>query len=393
MRNHQTCQSCESSRLEVFYEVEGVPSNSCLLMDSSEEAIEHPRGNIALAFCRDCGFIFNTAFDPVLTKYSSRYEETQAYSPTFNRFHRKLAEDLIERYDLRHKRMIEIGCGKGEFLTLLCELGENSGVGFDPGYKPERNRSTVAEQITFIQDFYSERYAEYRGDFVCCKMTLEHIPNVSEFVKMIRRSIGDAPSTVIFFQVPEARAILSGFRFWDIYYEHCSYFSPQSLRHLFASSGFHVVDVATDYGDQYLMIEARPAASEAPAPPIGSEQLEDLYKQVVRFRNKCQRRICHWQERLRSCAQEGKRIVLWGSSSKGVSFLTTLGIDREVDNVVDINPYRQGKFMPGSGHKIVAPEFLKTYRPDLVVVMNPIYRDEIREMLDGMELSSRLETV
>ena len=127
MRHDQTCQSCASSRLEIFYEVEGVPSASCLLMDSYEDAVEHPKGDIALAFCQDCGFIFNVAFDPILTEYSSRYEETQAYSPTFNRFHRALAEDLIARHNLRHKRLTEIGCGKGEFLTLLCELGENSG--------------------------------------------------------------------------------------------------------------------------------------------------------------------------------------------------------------------------------------------------------------------------
>lgn len=393
MQNNQACQSCASSRLEIFYEVKGVPSNSCLLMESYEDAIEYPKGDIALAFCQDCGFIFNAAFDPILTEYSSRYEETQAYSPTFNRFHRALAEDLIERYDLRHKRLTEIGCGKGEFLTLLCELGENSGVGFDPSYKPERNRSTAAEHITFIQDFYSERYAKYCGDFVCCKMTLEHIPNVSEFVKMIRQSIGDKPSTIIFFQVPEAGAILREFRFWDIYYEHCSYFTSESLRQLFTSSAFCVLDVATDYGNQYLSIEARPAAFEETAPSTRTEQIEELHKRVMDFRSKCQGRIRYWRERLRSCAQGGKRVVLWGSSSKGVSFLTTLGIKREIDYVVDINPYRQGKFMPGSGHKIVAPEYLKSCCPDLVVLLNPIYRDEIQEMLDGMALFPDLETV
>lgn len=362
-------------------------------MDSYEEAVAHPTGDIVLAFCQDCGLIFNVAFDPSLTEYSSRYEETQAYSPTFNRYHHALAAGLIERHDLRHKQLTEIGCGKGEFLTLLCELGDNSGVGFDPGYIPERNRGTATEKITFIQDLFSESYAEYCGDFICCKMTLEHIAKVSEFMNMIRRSIGEAPSTVIFFQVPEAGEILKEIRFWDIYYEHCSYFSEESLRRLFTSSAFSVLRVAKSYGDQYLSIEARPAASEDPAATRGSEQIEELHECVLNFQRKAQERIHHWRSRLRLYSQEGKRTVLWGSTSKGVSFLTTLGIKEEVDSVIDINPYRQGKYMPGSGHRIVAPDSLKSCPPDLVVLMNPVYRNEIQEMLSHMSISAEVETV
>jgi hypothetical protein len=87
----------------------------------------------------------------------------------------------------------------------------------------------------------------------------------------------------------------------------------------------------------------------------------------------------------------GRRVVVWGSSSKGVSFLTTLGLGDEVGYVVDINPYRQGKFMPGTGHEIVAPQRMATYRPDVVLVMNPIYTDEIGASL--RELGVRAELV
>jgi SAM-dependent methyltransferase len=362
-------------------------------MDSYEEAVKHPKGDIDLAFCRDCGFIFNVAFDSTLTEYSSRYEETQAYSPTFNRFHLRLAESLVERYDLRHKRITEIGCGKGAFLALLCDLGENSGVGFDPAYKAGRNGSTVPEGITFIQDLYSEKYAQYCGDLICCKMTLEHIPNASAFVKMIRRSIGDVPSTVVFFQVPEAGEIFGEARFWDIYYEHCSYFTEESLRQLFTHSSFSVLQVATQYDNQYLSIEARPGEQQDISSSANALQIGDLHKRVLSFQSKSHQQISYWQERLQSYARNGKRIVLWGSGSKGVSFLTTLGVEREVDCVVDINPFRQGKFMPGSGHKIVGPDELKHRRPDLIVILNPIYRSEIQDMLTSLSISAELETL
>jgi len=92
-------------------------------------------------------------------------------------------------------------------------------------------------------------------------------------------------------------------------------------------------------------------------------------------------------------AAAGQRTVLWGSGSKGVSFLTTVGVTDEIASVVDINPYRQGKFMPGTGHEIVGPRFLESLRPDNVIIMNPIYRNEISEDLKKMSLSPNIMTV
>jgi hypothetical protein len=89
----------------------------------------------------------------------------------------------------------------------------------------------------------------------------------------------------------------------------------------------------------------------------------------------------------------GQRTVLWGSGSKGVSFLTTVGVTDEIVGAVDINPYRQGKFMPGTGHEIVAPGTLEWLKPDNVIIMNPIYRKEIGEQLASMSLSPNVMTV
>ena len=89
----------------------------------------------------------------------------------------------------------------------------------------------------------------------------------------------------------------------------------------------------------------------------------------------------------------GQRTVLWGSGSKAVAFLTTLGVHDEVEHVVDINPYRVGKFLPGTGQKIVAPAFLRDYRPDNVIIMNPIYRDEVERELARQRCEPRVYTI
>jgi len=387
-----TCPSCESGKMEVFYEAASAPSNSCILLDSQEEAENYPRGKIRLGFCSDCGFISNVSFDQKLTEYSGRYEETQGFSGTFNTFHKALAQRLIDHYDLHEKEVIEIGCGKGEFLLLLCEMGNNSGTGFDPGFVAERINSPAAERINFVKDYYSEKYASYQGDFLCCKMTLEHIHSTAEFIKTVRRSIGDRLDTIVFFQIPNATRILKDCSFEDIYYEHCSYFTPGSLAKLFRRCGFEVMDLATEYDDQYLTIEARPSNHET-GQEAALEQENDLdaIKQYVKeFPEKFAQKRELWEKRLDEYRGLGKKVVLWGSGSKGVSFLTTLKVPEELEYVVDINPYRKGCFMSGTGQKIVGPEFLKDYQPDVVIVMNEIYCDEIGDSLREIGLEPQI---
>jgi len=232
------CKSCGSREMEVFYELRSVPVHSVLLMPTRDKALNYPKGDVLLGFCQNCAFISNVAFDESMLEYSSAYEETQGFSPTFNIFHKKLAKYLIDRYDLHRRDIIEIGCGKGEFLNLLCELGDNQGFGFDPAYVSERNSSPAKNQITFIKDFYSEKYAHFKSDLICCKMTLEHIPDTCSFLNMIRHTLSDHTDTIVFFQVPDVMRILRDLAFWDIYYEHCSYFSSGSLARLFRKCGF-----------------------------------------------------------------------------------------------------------------------------------------------------------
>ncbi|MGH7495309.1 MAG: methyltransferase domain-containing protein [bacterium] len=387
------CPSCGTAGMSPFYTVKGVPVHSVLLMRTREIAMNYPKGDLILGFCPQCAFISNLAFDPGRHEYSSNYEETQGFSPTFNAFHRQLAAHLIERYELHDKTVIEIGCGKGEFLSLLCELGGNRGVGFDPAYVSERNPSTANDGLTFIKDFYSEAYDASQGDLICCKMTLEHIQPVAEFVRTVRRTTGNRRETIVFFQVPNISCILRDLAFWDLYYEHCSYFSPGSLARLMRNCGFEILDLWKNYNDQYVMIEARPHESK-PRPFLPQEDdLVELTRAVAHFAENHTNRLKAWKRDLQTLQREGRRVVLWGGGSKAVAFLTTLGIQEEIEYVVDINPYKRGTFMAGSGQRIVAPAFLRDYRPDTVIVMNPIYRNEIQQALNSMGLCPEVKTV
>ena len=362
------------------------------MLPTREQALAFPRGDIELAFCRTCGFIGNTRFDPGLHHYSPDYEETQGYSGRFMRFLDELCEDQIAKHDLRPGRVaLEIGCGKGEFLITLCERSGCDGIGIDPGYRAERTQSPAADRIRFITDFYGPRYAHLTADYVSCRHTLEHIGPVHEFMQLVRRTIGDRREVTVFFELPDMERVLSDCAFWDIYYEHCTYFTRGSLARLFRATGFDVTSLYKVYDDQYLVINARPAPGPTKASLPEEDDLEEIQHLVGQFSQRVERRVRELTESARAWQAQGKRVAIWGSGSKCVSLLSALGADGMPDAIVDVNPHKYGKFLAGSGIRDLARRpSLEALRPDVVVIMNSIYTEEIRADLAARGLHPEL---
>lgn len=121
--------------------------------------------------------------------------------------------------------------------------------------------------------------------------------------------------------------------------------------------------------------------------------MDEIRSGVRSFVDATHAAIASWEDRLEEANAAGKKVVIWGASSKGVAFLTSLRNGDTVEYAVDINPYKQGRFMPGAGQEIVGPDFLEDYRPDLVIPMNPIYLEEIRSDLMGRGLTPELLAV
>lgn len=385
--NHTCCPSCNGHNVEVFFELDSTPINSCILLPSQDEARAYPRGQIRLGFCLDCGFIYNQMFKDQLPEYSTRYEETQSYSKTFNRYHTKLAQRLIEKYCLQHKHVVEIGCGKGEFLKMICEMGNNRGTGFDPGAAARRKQDEFPTEVTFIRDFFSQKYDDLDADIIICKMTLEHIYEVGHFVAQIRSAIGNRHGIPVFIQVPDASRILSDCAFEDIYYEHCSYFSEESLTALFKRNGFEIESMTKGFADQYLTIEVRSGQQKTHYVPTPGTDVSRLRGMVQTFPAQFKLKQSQWRECLYRLEEQRKKTVLWGAASKAVSLISTVKEAEHIAYGVDINPHKHGFFLPGNGLPIVEPDFLREYQPDQVIVMNSVYVAEIKKHIMEMGLN------
>jgi len=385
------CNCCGGTDVRVFYRIGNVPAHSCLMLSSREEALAFPRGDIELGFCGGCGFIGNTRFDPALERYSAAYEETQAFSPRFLRFLDEVWDDQIARFELGPgMTALEIGCGKGEYLVGLCERSGCGGIGVDPGYRPERTDSSATDRISFIRDFYGPKYSHLRADYVSCRHTLEHIAPVRDFVRLVRETIGDRRHVNVFFELPDMERVLQQGAFWDVYYEHCSYFTRGSLARLFRAAGFDVHRLYKAYDDQYLMLEAQPAGRPTDALLPQENDLATVTSLVTRFERQVGERLQSLADQLGRHRDRGHRLAIWGSGSKCVSLVGSLDLGSEAVTVVDINPHKHGKFLAGSGLEIVSPDALRELRPEVVLVMNAIYSDEIRHDLAARSLHPEL---
>ncbi len=390
MQGHHQCPSCNSENLLSFFKIPSVPVHSCLMHSTLEEALNFPTGDIELTFCEECGFISNQAYQKQHANYSPVYEDQQSYSPTFNQFSDQLVNQLIQKYDLHNKHIVEIGCGKADFLSALCERGNNQGIGIDPSCNQQRLSSTAKEKVTLINEYYSEQHANQIGDMIVCRHTLEHIDKVGDFVSIVRRSLNDHPNTIVFFELPETKRILTDCAFWDIYYEHCSYFTPGSLSRLFRRNKFSILDLSLEYDDQYLTIEATPTAENIDQEHPNEESITALKSIVTDFSERAQIQMSNWQQKLSEYKAKGLNIAIWGSGSKCLSFITSLKITDMIDTVTDINPHRHHKFIPGIGIEVMPPEYLRVHKPDVLIIMNAVYEQEIKKSLANMALSPKI---
>ena len=372
----------------VFYDGGSVPAHSCVLLDDATEAGGYPMGRMRLACCESCGFVQNVAFDPALIDYGQDCEESQAFSPAFNMFAETLAASLVAEHDLTDGTVLEVGCGKGDFLALLAKAGNVRGIGIDPGYRAGRQGD---RRLEFIVDVFDERYIHLTGDIVVTRHTLEHVPNVAAFTRLLIESAKATPGAPLFVEVPDAVRVLRDGAFWDVYHEHCSYFSLGSLARMMRRLGLGPTALEQAFEGQYLLATGIPGSD--PIVHDTEESVDEISELCTRFADRVRTVVADWRSRIGEAAAGGRRPVLWGGGSKAIAFVAALGLDDAIAGVVDINPHKQGKFLAGSGLEVVAPERLKEIDPGLVVVMNPIYVDEIKTMLSDLHLTPEVDAV
>jgi SAM-dependent methyltransferase len=378
------CPLCQSIDVSVFLERRGAPVTQNLIVRSREAARNGARGALEMTCCRRCGFVFNRAFDPAVVAYGAEYDNTQSHSPAFAKYMDELVDRLLASVDLRGRCVIEVGCGKGLFLRKLVERAGPStiGWGFDPSYVgPD---TELDGRLRFRRELYTPQSAAVRGDVVVSRHVIEHLQDPLSMLRLARTAMSDAPDARVFIETPTVEWILRNNVHWDLFYEHCSLFAPSTLSTALQLSGFQVESLAVTFGGQYMWAEATPTT--APKPTFTPGDIPDL---AQRFALAEHQWISDWSSRLHA---RTTKTAIWGAGAKGVTFANLVDPTATLlDCVVDLNPQKQGHFLPGTGHPIVGPAELAARGVANAILMNPNYRAENLALLASLQVSVELE--
>ena len=383
------CDVCSESTLEAFADLGDIPVLCGVHWADAEAAAASPVGRMTLGYCPSCAYVRNLAFDPAVMVYDTTMDTNLHHSAAFQAFSAELVKHLAGRYRLAGKRVLDVGCGQGEFLRELCHTSGSTGIGYDAMYAgPEGTDPSGAE---FHSGYAPRGSALPEFDMFTSRHWFEHIDDPYEFLADLREQAGDR-EVYGYIEVPDAVYDLSTAG-WEVIYPHVSYFDAYSLVRIVERAGWRVEDTGTLFGGMFRFIEVSanvdgPRMGEQPIP--GAAERERQLAAVGGFqeRNAAERK--RWRDRIGELVEQGAKPVLWGAGSRGVQFLTFADADKRLATVVDVNPRKWGRYLPVTAHRVESPSTLTSLKPEAVIITNPSYRVEIAEELRRLGVDAEL---
>lgn len=343
-----------SPRGRVLYRQHDFPIFQNRMYSTVAEAIACPRGDIELVEDDVSGLVHNAAFRPELMTYDRDYQNEQGTSPAF-RAHLEVVADVVV-HRLGRERIVEVGCGKGLFVQLLADRGVDV-TGFDPAY--EGNDPRIVARV-----FSPEERMHAHG--LVLRHVLEHIRDPVAFLQQLRDANGGGG--LLYVEVPCLDWILAHRAWFDVFYEHVNYFRLADFARMFGT----VVQAERLFGGQYLGVVVDLATLRTPRLDAnGRVSFPADFDRAVRS----------------TTTTTGERVAVWGGASKGVIFsLLRQRAGHPVDVVIDINPAKQGRYLPATGLRVQTPTEALASLPDgsTIHVMNSMYFDEIKKMSGGL---------
>ena len=352
------CPLCEGKTFNTICEFTDIPVFQNKVYLSEKEAKEADTGDVILMQCRVCGFVFNSEFNNEFMNYNSMYQNEQAHSEYFHSYLWEIVE-LLKSEGFLAGKIVEIGCGKGTFLELLLRAGIDA-IGFDPAYEGENSR--------IIKDYFNDSYKTIKADTIILRHTLEHVQEPLKFLHAIGKANGYRGR--IYIEVPCFDWIKRKNAFWDIYHEHCNYFTIETLKAMFTESSAGKL-----FGDQYLYLIAEFKDLKTCIEPGGHPDIpvDKLFVEEL--------------DRYKKFVLEKQDVMVWGAGAKGVTFVNLIDPYRLfIRGLVDINPKKQNRYVGRTAHKIYGLDVLRNGKVKSVIVMNENYLDEISDMLSNHEI-------
>jgi 2-polyprenyl-3-methyl-5-hydroxy-6-metoxy-1,4-benzoquinol methylase len=359
-------------------------------LDEHEIRVMEPFYPLRAMVCEQCFLVQLEEYESPAAIFSD-YAYFSSYSATWVDHCRRYADAAVERFGLDgSSKVVEVASNDGGLLERFVELGVPV-LGVEPAANVAQ--VAVAKGVPTAIEFFGratarELAAVSQADLLIGNNVLAHVPDLNDFVAGMKILL--KPGGTITMEFPHVLSLLEHNQFDTIYHEHFSYFSLLTAGRVFSAHGLevhHVEQLPTHGGSLRIHAahaeEARPRSDQA-------EELLDVERGegldgAERYASFAQAVVSAKRDIVEFFVQRkraGDNIVGYGAPAKGNTLLNYCGVGTDfIDYCVDLNPHKQGKYLPGTHIPIKAPEQIEATRPDLIFILPWNIREEVMHQL------------
>ena len=342
---------------EPLLRYENMPRAAQFLPDA--ESLESDNGvDLEVCQCSGCGLV-QISNDPV--PYYKEVIRAAAFSDEMKGFRRKQFGSFIQKYSLKGKKVIEIGCGRGEYLSLMQQFGVDA-------YGLEHSEESVMQCIKnglkvsrgFVE---SSNYRINHVPFDAFYMLnfLEHLPDPNSTLRGIFNNLTDDAVGLV--EVPNFDMILRNKLFSEFIGDHLFYFTKETLSSTLKQNGFEIIECNEVWHDYIIsaIVKKREKLD-----------ISHFYKYQEQLKNEIEEYIRRFKD---------KKVAIWGAGHQALAIISLTNLAGKIRYVVDSAPFKQGKYTPATHLSIVSPDALESDPVDAVIVMAASYSDEVARII------------
>jgi SAM-dependent methyltransferase len=374
------CRHCGQPLTLPFLDLGSAPPSNAYLTEAQLRAPEtwYP---LRLMVCEACWLVQTEDHAGREALFSADYAYFSSYSASWLAHAQAYVRTMIDRFALHAaSRVVEVASNDGYLLQFVAAADI-------PCYGIEPTASTAAaaraKGIDVVERFFGVALADElaragrQADLIAANNVLAHVPDINDFVAGFTRLL--KPDGVATFEFPHLLHLVRENQFDTVYHEHYSYLSLGTVEHVFARNGLRVFDVEelpTHGGSLRVFAQRTDTGRRAVAPAVAQllERESGAGMRGARFYSGFQSRAERVKDELVrfliDAKRDGAKLGAYGAAAKGNTLLNFAGVRPDLlPYVVDKNPAKRGKFMPGSRIPIVGEDHLKTHRPDFILIL------------------------
>ncbi len=329
----------------------------------NENQIATEKGvDLGLYQCPFCGLV---QFDCEPVDYYRDVIRAGGYSTTMVELRKKQYSYLIEKYSLQGKRFIEVGCGQGEFLSVLTEFPvEAYGIEHTDRLVQMARQKGLSVDCDFLGSA-DKKLENGPFDVFLSFNFLEHQPDPNGMLKGIYNNLSEDGMGLI--TVPSFEYILDKKCYYEFIRDHLAYYTFDTLAFVLNKNGFEVLEQEMINRDTLSMIVRK--------------KPKQSFKDIIENQSSLYKEINNWAD---THINAGRKIAVWGASHQGFTIVPTTDIGEKIDCIIDSAPFKQGKFSPAAHVEILSPANAAKRRIDSILIIAPGYTDEIAKNIKSI---------